>query len=197
MPYLVPPVVVAGRMASRPQPCLRQGRLLLRPWCERDVDVLVAAYADHAIQRWHARTVESEHEARELISEWNHGWTTESLARWSVVDVALDDVVGQVALRSIDFQEGDAEVSYWVLPQARKSGIATDSVRAISRWSFEELGLHRLELHHSVFNAPSCRVAVKAGFVLEGTMQEKALHPDGRHHMHLHARLRGSAGIEV
>jgi RimJ/RimL family protein N-acetyltransferase len=46
-------------------------------------------------------------------------------------------------------------------------------------------------LDHSTRNHASCRVAVKAGFRLEGTKRSDAIHSDGRHDMHLHARIRG------
>lgn len=190
MTYLVPPVVPAGWMSGRPQPALKSPGLLLRPWCERDVSVLITAYADEAIQRWHARTVESPREALDLIDEWTGKWAAETAARWAIVEATANEVIGQVALRSIDLQEGEADVSYWVMPASRGAGVATASVRALSGWAFDELGLHRLELHHSVLNPASCRVASKADFVFEGTMHQKAAHEDGRHDMHLHARLR-------
>jgi len=50
-------------------------------------------------------------------------------------------------------------------------------------------GLHRLELTHSVANAASCRVALRAGFVLEGTRRAEGLRTDGWHDMHLPARI--------
>lgn len=190
MPYLVPPVVPDGRMSSQPQPTLQCAERVLRPWCERDVEALMAAYRDEDIKRWHARTVDDLSEARALIDQWIRCWTDESAARWAVADQSTNEVVGQVALRSIDRQEGEAELSYWVLPRARRTGVATASVLAVAHWAFGELGLHRLELHHSVSNASSCRVAAKAWFELEGTMSAKAVHTDGRHDMHLHARLR-------
>lgn len=189
MPYLVPPVVPAGRMSSRPQPSLCAGDLILRPWTRRDVAPLMSAYGDAAIQRWHARTVDSPREALQLINSWLDGWTAETSARWAVVD-AVDEVMGQVALRDVDFQEGEAELSYWVVPHSRRRGVATESVRTLTQWSFDELGLDRLELHHSLMNDASCRVADGAGFALEGTMYQKAVHLDGRHDMHLHARVR-------
>jgi RimJ/RimL family protein N-acetyltransferase len=51
------------------------------------------------------------------------------------------------------------------------------------------LGLHRLELLHSVHNHASCHVAANAGFAIEGTLKGALEHPDGWHDMHLHARL--------
>ena len=64
---------------------------------------------------------------------------------------------------------------------------------AVSRWAFEGLGLHRLDLLHSVRNDPSCGVATRAGFDYEGILKSYLLHVDGWHDMHLHALI-NSAG---
>ena len=49
--------------------------------------------------------------------------------------------------------------------------------------------MHRIDVEHSTRNSASCRVAAKAGFVPEGTKMSAALHVDGWHDMHLHARI--------
>jgi RimJ/RimL family protein N-acetyltransferase len=62
----------------------------------------------------------------------------------------------------------------------------------VSDWALGGAGFHRLELDHSTRNDASCRVATKAGFAPEGTKRSAAVHADGRHDMHLHARIRES-----
>jgi RimJ/RimL family protein N-acetyltransferase len=69
--------------------------------------------------------------------------------------------------------------------------VATRVLIALSDWALGEAGFHRLHLSHSTRNHASCRVAVKSGFLLEGTQRSDAVHSDGRHDMHLHARIRG------
>jgi RimJ/RimL family protein N-acetyltransferase len=59
----------------------------------------------------------------------------------------------------------------------------------LTTWAFGELRLHRLELSHSTVNPASCRVAENAGYAMEGIKRGEALHADGWHDMHLHARL--------
>jgi RimJ/RimL family protein N-acetyltransferase len=54
-----------------------------------------------------------------------------------------------------------------------------------------------LELTHSTVNPVSCRVAVSAGYRLEGTKRRAGLHADGWHDMHLHARLVDDPPVEV
>ncbi|GAA1274526.1 hypothetical protein GCM10009665_72490 [Kitasatospora nipponensis] len=91
----------------------------------------------------------------------------------------------------INLVEGNAELLYWLLPSARGTGIVVEAVRRLSEWGLEGLGLHRMSLCHSVANPASCRVAEKAGYLLEGTMRSAVLHADGWHDVHLHALVQG------
>ncbi|HEV2873132.1 MAG TPA: GNAT family N-acetyltransferase, partial [Actinomycetota bacterium] len=64
MPYLVSPVVAAGRMRDLGQPVLRgAGGLVLRPWRAADAPVVLEAYQDPAIQQWNLRGFGSLEEA--------------------------------------------------------------------------------------------------------------------------------------
>jgi RimJ/RimL family protein N-acetyltransferase len=186
MPDLTVPSVPAGRMGARPQPCLSVDELTVRPWAASDVPALVTAYADEAIRRWHGKTM-TEDEAREWIASWPVRWAAETGADWAVT--ARDTVIGRVGVRRLFLAEGFGEAAYWVLPAARGRAVATRALTAVTDWMFA-LGLHRMELAHSTRNRPSCRVADKAGYAYEGTMRGRGLHADGRHDMHLHARLR-------
>lgn len=192
VPCLTSPVIPGGRIAGSAQPVLPAGGgLVLRPWLPVDARAVAAAYADPAIQRWHVRRVDSEDEARDLILRWQRSWHAETGAHWAVARGEGGEVVGRVALRSMTLEEGRAECGYWTAPAARGSGAAPRALAALSLWAFGEIGFHRLDLLHSVANAASCRVAAKAGFAAEGVQRSAALHADGWHDMHLHARING------
>jgi RimJ/RimL family protein N-acetyltransferase len=193
MPYLVSPVVPAGRMRDLGQPVLRAaGGLVLRPWRAADAPVVLEAYRDPAIQQWNLRAFGSLEEAGDWIGQWGGRWRAERDGCWAVTDGA-GVVLGRVALREIRLADGVAECTYWVLPAARGRGVATAATVAVARWAVDELGLHRLFLLHSTANPASCRVAAKAGFALEGTLRSAMRHPDGWHDMHLHGRVPGDA----
>jgi RimJ/RimL family protein N-acetyltransferase len=60
----------------------------------------------------------------------------------------------------------------------------------VTRWAFAERGLARVQLEHAVPNLASCKVAVAAGFVLEGTARSAYAVPGaGREDCHIHGRL--------
>ena len=63
-------------------------------------------------------------------------------------------------------------------------------VAAVTQWSFAQRGLVRIQLEHAVPNIGSCRVAARAGFVLEGTLRSASRDGLGaRHDDHVHGRL--------
>jgi ribosomal-protein-alanine N-acetyltransferase len=203
MPSLTPPVIPAGHLAASVQPTLPvddDAALSLRPWTVADATAVIAAYADPDIRRWHGRTVDTEVEARALIERWRSAWSAESAANWAIVRAdagnggrapANEVVLGRIALRRIDTEQGRAECSYWILPGARGGGVAAKSLGALADWAFQDAGFHRLFLVHSTANDASCRVAAEAGFAPEGVERSSLLHVDGWHDMHVHARVSG------
>ncbi|MDX3309404.1 GNAT family N-acetyltransferase [Streptomyces sp. NPDC054884] len=192
MPYTADPVLPAGTLSGAPQPVLRTGDgLLLRPWRATDAPAVHAAFQDPAMHQWHIRAADSEEEVAGWIEEWRTCWQEERSAQWAVVDAHTDGLLGRVALRGVQLDEGVAEIAYWTTAAARGRGVAPRATTALTRWAFDEVGFHRLELMHATANEASCRVAGKAGFALEGTKRSAALHQDGWHDMHLHARVQG------
>jgi RimJ/RimL family protein N-acetyltransferase len=204
MPSLTRPVIPAGHLAASAQPILPIDQVLsLRPWTAADAASVIAAYADPDIRFWHARSVDSEAEARALIERWRSAWGAESGANWAVVSTADgesgsgsgsgsgDAVLGRISLRAIDTEQGRAECLYWIRPEARGGGVATRALSGLATWAFDEAGFHRLFLVHSTVNDASCRVATKAGFAPEGVERSSVLHPDGWHDMHVHSRITG------
>ena len=191
MPRLIPPVVPIGRMRDGEQPILDPSPAIrLRPWSDSDADALVDAFHDPDIRHWHMRELASRDEASEWIESWAVRWNAETDAGWAVVYAGTGELRGQVALRSVNLEFGHGHITYWTLPPFRGAGTAKIAAAAVARWALEDLGLHRLEIHHSTQNAASCRVAERAGFELEGVVRSALLHEDGWHDMHVHARVR-------
>ncbi|MFF1921210.1 GNAT family N-acetyltransferase [Streptomyces sp. NPDC058221] len=185
------PAITAGSLASSPQPVLpAAGGLLLRPWGGGDVQGFLSAYRDADIRRWHTRRPSTEAQVREWFDAYSRDWQQEKGGHWAVTRDG-GEMVGRIALRCLDFDDGVADVAYWVLPAARGAGVATRAVATLTDWALDEVGFHRLQLDHSTRNAASCAVATKSGYLLEGTKRSAAVHDDGRHDMHLHARIRG------
>lgn len=174
-------------LSTRAQPTLVSGSgLTLRPWLRSDAPELVRAYDDPDIYRWHCRSL-SLAAAESWVSHELERWQQDLGSSWAITQNGL--LCGRVGIGGVRLDEGRAGVTYWVLPAARGQEVAPRALSAVVDWAFGAAGFHRLELNHSTLNDASCRVATKAGFLLEGTKRREALHLDGWHDMHAHAIL--------
>ncbi|WP_039638396.1 GNAT family N-acetyltransferase [Streptomyces sp. 769] len=193
MAFVMTPGIPAGALsaAAQPSPSSPGGDVLLRPWEVDDAPVLQRAFQDPSIQNWHAHQVTSREEAQEWIRTSRRSWRRERAAQWALTCSDGGEVLGRIVLRRPDLLHGLAECAFWVLPPACGIGLAPRALATLATWALDEAGFHRLELAHSVADEASCRVATKAGFVREGTRRGAHLQRDGRHDMHLHARLQG------
>ena len=172
--------------------------LVLRPLVAGDEVAVATAMADPDILRWTAGSavlrVPADQRAVKWLESRIDGWSRNN-AVFAVADAATDVLLGSVTLRDVNRVPDQAVVAYWVSPEARGRRLAARALDAAARWAFRStgeggLGLHRLSLDHALVNEGSCRVATRAGFLLEGTMRDYYVEADGRRHdSHLHARL--------
>ena len=178
---------------SKPDP-IEHATLPADPW------VLVPPHVDHApevlalfsdpdVQQWNPAPnvvdLDSAVEWLERNGIWGAEW-----AVWCILD-GDGRFVGSSVLWNMDRAEHfNGSVGYRIAPWARRQGVATAAVKAMAAFAFNELGLARLDLVHTVANVGSCRVAERAGFTLEGTLRSEYQTLDGRRwDSHIHSLL--------
>jgi len=96
----------------------------------------------------------------------------------AAVDVRSGDVVGGGTLHHLDSERKIVEIGYFVLPHARRRGIATTIAHLLSQHAFS-LGIERVAAYVNVGNVASERVVERAGFTREGVVRSMPK-PDGR-----------------
>lgn len=80
-----------------------------------------------------------------------------------------DNLIGQITLGGVIYGALRAgHIGYWIDRNFANRGLTTDAVNTATRYGFEVLGLHRIEINIRPENSASCRVALKAGYQFEG-----------------------------
>ena len=69
-------------------------------------------------------------------------------------------------------KEGTFEMGYVLNPAFWNQGIMTEAGKEVLRFAFQDYGVHRMELEHLENNLASKKVALKLGFVYEGTKRK-------------------------
>ena len=128
--------------------------------------------------------------SRDYLQPWEPAWPEDDLTRaayrrrltvyarelelgnaWPffIFDTAGRVLLGAVTLSNV--RRGVAEtgtLGYWIGQPYAGAGHATAAVRAVARYAFDDLRLHRLEASCLPINTASRRVLEKAGFRKEG-----------------------------
>jgi ribosomal-protein-serine acetyltransferase len=86
------------------------------------------------------------------------------------------ELVGGIGLHPIP-EIAEAEIGYWLAEAAQGQGIITRASRALLRFSFDELEMHRVIIKCAKGNARSRAVPERLGFTLEATFRERELAP--------------------
>lgn len=84
---------------------------------------------------------------------------------YAFVIVVGGDVVGHISVKNVDRARGEGEIGYWIGRPYWGRGYASEAVRLMVAFAFDELGLRRLYAHVLAHNPASGRVLEKAGFV--------------------------------
>jgi RimJ/RimL family protein N-acetyltransferase len=143
----------------------------LRPLAEADIPAVQASVDDHVRRGLGMDRAFGLEEATNLVTQ-----TAPQLAstgRGALWGIARDEVAGSTSVHgviSMRAEEGNrARVGYWLAAPARGGGIASASLRALTRTTTAHGGLTTLAWTSQVGNTESLRVARAAGFQPVGT----------------------------
>jgi len=164
-------------------PTLKNERLVLRPFAERDLDAFAAMYADPEVVRHlgDGRPFDRAATWRTMAVFVGH-WELRGYGQWALVEKAGGDVIGRAGLWHPEGWPG-LEVG-WVIRRSRwGNGFATEAAREAVRFAFEDVRADHLISLIRPDNARSIRVAEKIGETFERThlMDGTALHVYGLH----------------
>jgi ribosomal-protein-alanine N-acetyltransferase len=153
---------------------LPAGRVVLRMLTAADVPALYAVFSDPEVARYWSRPAMTELcQAEEYLQSILEGYSTASFLQLGVERTSDRGVLGTCTLFHFDWPNRRAEIGYALGSTHWGNGWMTEALRALMRYAFEELGLHRLEADIDPRNISSARSLTRMGFSYEGLMRER------------------------
>jgi RimJ/RimL family protein N-acetyltransferase len=90
--------------------------------------------------------------------------------------VADGEAIGSIGfVLHPDVERISAEIGYWIAEPCWGRGIATEALIAMTRYAIETHQLTRVYAVPFAWNAASCRVLEKAGYVVEARLRRSAI----------------------
>ena len=154
-------------------PTLETDRLILRGMRVSDAeDMYVYAKRPSVTQylTWNPHTDPAE--TREYLTYVGQRYRTGDFYDWAVVDKESGRMIGTCGFTSFNCPHDCAEIGYVLNPDYQGRGLATEAVRRVLEFGFDELGLHRIEAHFMEGNNASRRLMERVGMTFEGYARE-------------------------
>ena len=150
-------------------PELHTERLLLRRMMVGDCYDMYEYASNPAVTRY---LTWSPHPDREYTKEYlqyiaNH-YKLGNFYDWAVILKEENKMIGTCGFTRFHMSHDAAEIGYVINPAYRGREIAGEAVRAVMKFGFETLELHRIEAKYMAGNAASRRVMEKVGMSFEG-----------------------------
>ncbi len=159
-------------------------RLLLRPLERGDVAMVYAACQDPEIPRWTsvASPYTPAHAGHFIDEVCPAGWREDTMYNFGVFTKDTGALVSSMGLMRLHLAppQRQAELGYWTAKEQRGKGYTVEAARAVCGWAFDALGVERMEWVAEAGNEGSRAVALKLGFVMEGTLRAKVPHLETR-----------------
>ncbi len=157
-------------------PEIHTERLVMRELQIKDanqVKVLAGAYeiADTTLRIPHPYRLS---DAKTWIHDSRSQWQAGKACQWAITLKSESTLIGSIGLVGIDTTHRHGELGYWVGKPWWNKGFATEAGRAVIKYSFERLHLHRIHAHHFARNKASGKVLQKLGMMYEGKLKEHA-----------------------
>ncbi|MBE6854828.1 MAG: GNAT family N-acetyltransferase [Ruminococcus sp.] len=149
-------------------------RLILRRFAYSDDDAMLRYWvADETIQSLYSEpTYPTKEAVRGLLDKYISSYEKPDYYRWAIIDKEAGVCIGQIAYFLVDSKNHFAEIEYCIGSSFQCRGLATEAAKAVIRYGFEKMNLHKVQICTKTINAPSRRVIEKCGLTYEGTLRD-------------------------
>jgi RimJ/RimL family protein N-acetyltransferase len=158
---------------------LTDGRVSLRYYAERDIPEILIAYQDDP--ELHVRIGQPKPPTGAQLGRWAEDQPEEraagTYAMLTILEPGDDTFKGQINVHHVDWEQRQAELGVWLVPQVRGRGMAAAALRLAAAWLLDDCGLDRLVLKTETDNQAMIRAARTAGFTDEG-VEHDPVHGD-------------------
>jgi RimJ/RimL family protein N-acetyltransferase/nitroimidazol reductase NimA-like FMN-containing flavoprotein (pyridoxamine 5'-phosphate oxidase superfamily) len=166
----------------RPPARIETERLVLRPWCDADVDLLHEALGESVEHLkpwipWATPGAPTPDETSTRLRKWREEFESGANFVYATFDRA-GRLIGGVGLYP-RVGPGRLEIGYWIRRLEAGRGFATEASRALTHAAFNVPGIDWVEIHCDTTNLASRRVPEKLGYRL-AEIRRGEHRPDGQ-----------------
>ncbi|MEH6888233.1 GNAT family N-acetyltransferase [Bacillus sp. JJ864] len=131
------------------------------------------------LQPWMAITHETEETAESAVRAAHGKFLLRETLPFHLYEKTLGTFIGALTLHPENWDIPKFSISFWLHSSYTKQGFMTEALKGAVQFAFDKLGAKRLEIRCDANNTNARLVAERLEFILEGTLENDFLAPDG------------------
>lgn len=153
-------------------PVLETDRLILRQVTSDDATSLLAYLSDSDVMKYYGlEPFKSIDDALDEISWYKSIFDKGTGIRWGISLKRQDKIIGSCGFFNMAAEHSRAELGYELSKEHWGKGIASEAIRAVICYGFEQMNLQRIQALIETPNIPSQKVVERLGFLREGLLR--------------------------
>ena len=152
-------------------PTLHTNRLELRKIHPVDIHEIFAGLSDQRVIQYYGVSFETLTQTEEQMDWYESLWKDRTGIWWGICQKGEQQLIGACGFNNYEEDQQKAELGYWLIPEYWGRGFASEALKAIVEFGFEQMQLHRIEAFVEEGNKVSGRILEKFQFIHEGTMR--------------------------
>ncbi|MFD1778610.1 GNAT family N-acetyltransferase [Fredinandcohnia salidurans] len=153
-------------------PILETERLRLREIVHSDAQAIFTCFSNNDVTRYYGQEPLTEVEqAEQFVEFFAKNYKEKRGIRWGIELKETKEPIGTIGFNAWSPKHKRAEIGYELQPQYWRKGYATEAVKKVISYGFDDLGLTRIGAVVFLENASSNELLIKLGFEKEGILR--------------------------
>ncbi|WP_099352491.1 GNAT family N-acetyltransferase [Fredinandcohnia onubensis] len=153
-------------------PILETERLRLREIVHRDAQEIFNCFSNNDVTRYYGQDpLTKVEQAEQFVEFFAKNYKEKRGIRWGIELIETEELIGTIGFNAWSPKHKRAEIGYELQPQYWRKGYATEAVKRVITYGFDNLGLTRIGAVVFLENAASNELLTKLGFEKEGILR--------------------------
>lgn len=152
-------------------PRLETQRLVLRQIVPADISKVFEGLSNKKVIKYYGVSFKTLEATEEQMDWYEALWNDRTGMWWGISLKGEKDLIGACGYNNYEEQHQKAELGYWLIPGFWGKGYATEALRPVLEFGFDQMQLQRIEAFVEKGNRASNRLLEKLDFKYEGTME--------------------------
>ncbi|WP_057915523.1 GNAT family N-acetyltransferase [Peribacillus muralis] len=153
-------------------PILATERLVLRELIEEDAPNILKCFSSADVLRYYGqKPLTSIDQVKQIVRNFSKNYDDKNGMKWGIERKGTDGIIGTIGFQDWSQEHKRADISYALFSEHWGQGYASEAVREVISYGFNELGLMRIGAVVFIENKASSKVLAKLGFKREGLLR--------------------------